>query len=118
MQVQIVDVHPSLDGTYPLDPDTLTNREYHEIKRISGCRASELNDALKAVDLDVVVAFGLIALRRAGKGVPEAEDTLFDAEGGNIRLIEDDDADPPEPAAIAAKPDSPSSDSGATSEPS
>lgn len=118
MIVQIEGVHPQLDGRYELDGDTLTNREYHEIKRISGCRASEVNDAIQAIDLDVIVALALIALRRGDRNFPEAEATLMDSEGGSIKLIDGADADPPAGAAPAVAPDSQSSGSGGTSEPS
>lgn len=116
MRVTIEEVHPGLDGEYPLDIDTLTNREYHEIKRVSGVRAGELNESLFAGDLDVVVALALIAMKRNGKDNPEAEAVLMDGEGGRVRLLPDGDAVPP---VLPLEQDSSvsSESSGVTSEP-
>lgn len=68
------------DGTYDFDSGYFTNREFHTIKRIAGVRAGELEDALAAADLDVMVAIAVIALQRHGKQVDE--DVIWDAEGG------------------------------------
>lgn len=99
MEIHITGIAPVIDGIYPLDLDTLTNRDFHTIKRLSGVRARELDEAFRAGDLDVYLALALIGLGRAGKQVPE--DALLDAEVGKIVLEfpEADDADPPTPAA-------------------
>ena len=63
--IHIENLHP-YNGDWPLEIETVTNRELHMIKEISGVRANELQDALEAWDNDIVVAFAEIALRRAG----------------------------------------------------
>jgi hypothetical protein len=81
----VVDLSP-LDGRYPFSmtemmsiglPQSLTNREGHELKRMSGIRIGELEDALMAGDNDVLVAFAVLILRRNGKRFEE--DRLWDA---------------------------------------
>jgi hypothetical protein len=75
-----------LDGEYPFDyvgmqtmghPEQLTNREGRTIKRMSGVRAGELNDALEAGDTDVLVALAKVIMERAGRYVDE--DALWDS---------------------------------------
>jgi hypothetical protein len=73
---------PPLDGDYDLDISAFTNRELHTIKEIAGVRAGELKAAMEASDNDLVVAFAVIVLRRAGKQVHP--DQLWDAELGAI----------------------------------
>lgn len=82
--IKIEGVHPSIDGEYPLDLSAFTNRDYHDIKRIAKVRAREIIDAFENGDTDLVVAFAVIALRRAGK--PAVEDALWDAPVGRITL--------------------------------
>lgn len=87
---------PGLDGEYDLDL-TFTHRDYRTIKQLSGVRALEVEDALKAGDMDVILAVAEIALQRAG--VPHHVDQLWDAEGGSMQLIQEEieeaDASPP-----------------------
>lgn len=106
---------PPYDGEYPIDFETLTMGELHTIKRVSGVRAGEFNEALAAGDSDLVVAFALVAMERSGKDVDER--VLWSAEAGSIEVeiadrSEEDDAGPP---ALAAS--SPPANSGASSEP-
>jgi acyl transferase domain-containing protein len=83
----------NLDGVYEFDfeelLDTLTNREIHQIKLISGVRLGELNDALNAGDNDLIIAFAVIILRRRGKRIDE--DMLWDAPAGTKILLDLDD---------------------------
>lgn len=60
---------PPLDGVYPFDADTFDGNEMHLIKKISGVRGGELKEAIEAGDYDLVIAFAVIALQRAGKKV-------------------------------------------------
>lgn len=118
-----------LDGEYEFDfagmlgigtPDSLTNREGHRIKTMSGVRAGELEDALIAGDNDVLVAFAAIILARAGKTVNEEQ--LWDAPMGSgvqfdletREAEEEDDADSPPPETGEDETDT--SDGGTSSE--
>jgi hypothetical protein len=98
LYVKLNNVHPLLDGEYPLDGTTFTNRELRTIKQMSGVRALELSEAFTAGDNDLFVAFAAIALARAGK--PYSEDALWEADGGKITFEEKQDADasPPDDA--------------------
>jgi len=91
-QVTIQNV-PGYDGTYELETSWLTNRELHQIKRISGVRAGELAEAAAAGDNDVVVAFAAIAIKRAGHPIPfeTLTDLLMDAQTGSILVADEDD---------------------------
>lgn len=72
-------------GTYEFDANYLTNRDFSTIKKISGLRAAELDEALRAADTDLVLAFAVIALNRHGKR-PDME-VLWEAEAGAIKLV-------------------------------
>jgi hypothetical protein len=93
---------PVLNGEYPIDETTLTNRDFHTIKKVSGLRAAELEEAFAAGDVDLVVALAVCALYRAGKREPEIVDMLFDAEAGKISWVGEDETRPPAPTAVAA----------------
>lgn len=85
---------PPYDGEYELGGG-LTNREFHTIKRISGLRVGEIDEAFQAGDNDLIIAFTVIALQRAGMHVNE--DILWDAETGKITYVFDGaDAGPPD----------------------
>ncbi len=65
---------------------------------MTGVRANEVQDALEAGDMDVIVAMAAIAMRRAGKLYDVEE--LWDTEAGSIMLSSDDEvesAPPTEP---------------------
>jgi hypothetical protein len=64
---------PPYDGDYNLDIAAFTGTELHTIKEISGVRAGELQEGLQAGDYDLVVAFTVIVLQRAGRDVDPAE---------------------------------------------
>lgn len=83
--MRITDVHPSIDGDYPIGLTDFTNRDFHDIKRIANIRSQELSEAFEKGDTDLFVAFAVIALRHAGKTVPE--DALWDSAVGKITLI-------------------------------
>jgi len=84
----IIEKLPPYDGSYPLDVGAFTGRELHTIKQISGVRAGELASAFEAADYDLVVAFTVIVLQRAGKTVNP--DDILDAEIGSITVEMDD----------------------------
>ena len=104
---------PGLDGEYPCNltdmaleglPESLTNREGHRVKVMSGVRAGELLEALNAGDNDVFLAFAAIILTRNGKRFDEG--VLWDAPMGvgvtfdiAPRTEGEDDEDPRMPAA-------------------
>jgi hypothetical protein len=86
---------PPYDGEYDMDYSTITNREFHTIKRISGVRAGEVDAALNAGDNDVIVAFTVIALQRAGHNVQE--DAIWDAPVGRVSVINEKAEEPERP---------------------
>lgn len=87
-KIQIEGV-PQYNGEWPLDFDVLTNRDFHTIKQIAGVRVNEIDGALDAGDLDIVVALAVIALRKAGHEKVNA-DVLWDSPVGKITLVDDD----------------------------
>jgi hypothetical protein len=91
----IVIAHPEGERRYPI-PETFTYREIGTIKRVSGIRAGELEAALAAGDVDVIVALAVICATRAGETVTAAdfENLDFGAIG-----IEGEDEDPTPAAA-------------------
>jgi hypothetical protein len=108
---------PALNGEYECDviemlsldqPESMTNREGHRIKQMSGVRAGEYEDALEAGDNDFMVALAAIVLTRRGKRFDES--VLWDAPMGSgvtfeigEREEEGEDPDPPS-AAISETP--------------
>lgn len=101
-KIVITGVSKALDGDYDLDLGYLTNRDFHTIKRVAGVRVGELDDALAAGDLDVVLALAVIALKRHGKTF--RDDDLWDAEAGTISFVPE-----PEEAPTGSPPDEPKS---------
>lgn len=78
------------DGEWDFNPDEepLTNGELHEIKKIAGVRAGEIEEAFSAGDNDLYVALAIIALARNGKQIPVR--VLWDAPAGSsIDFIDD-----------------------------
>jgi hypothetical protein len=87
---------PGFDGSYEIDFGRFTNRELHVIKQLAGVRLGELSDAFAAGDNDVLLAIAKIAVKRAGKDIPD--ELLWEAEMGSITfdvsdLEEDDEND-------------------------
>lgn len=96
----IIDGIAGYNGEYEFDAGYFTNEELHTIKRVAGVRAGELQDALAAMDSDLVVAFAAVALKRNGKAVHEQ--LLWAANFGAIRLefdaeVPEEDAELPPP---------------------
>lgn len=77
-------------------PESYTYRELGLIKRLSGVRAGEISEALKAGDAEVVAALAIIAMRRAGEDV--AEDDVLDMDVSAITFDDDGDDEDPTPA--------------------
>jgi len=114
------------DGRYPFDfaETEPTTREWGHVKRLSGYLPLTIEDGLRGADPELVCAFAVIALTRAGKIThPEAQtvfDRLADAPfGASIRLETDTadlaaDGDRPLPASSDASSSS-SGDDGRTS---
>lgn len=115
---------PKLDGEYPCNltsmllestPHTLTNREGHRVKVMSGVRAGELWEAMSAGDNDVLLALAAVVLTRAGKDFEE--DMLWDAPMGSGVAFEveerEEEADEEDPPAEESEPPEP--DGGETS---
>lgn len=97
---------PGIDGEYELDQSKqFTSRELHIIKKETGVRVGEFEEAIKAGDHDLIIAFAYIALRRAGSAIRNA-DLLWDAEAGSIDLVADKEeaapAGPPSPPQTAS----------------
>jgi hypothetical protein len=83
---------PPYDGEYDLDIAAFTGTELHTIKQISGVRAGELQDGLQAGDYDLVVAFTVIVLQRAGQDVDPA--AIMNATVGSITVdLQTEDAE-------------------------
>ena len=115
-RASIENVHPQADGEYEtnLINQPLTGDEWHLIKKISGVRPGDLDEAVRAIDYDLIVAFGMILLRRNGKKIPV--EMLMAAPAGNIILdFGEDDAGPPE---VSETPSSRNEESASSGKPS
>lgn len=82
---------PAYNGTYPLDFDHLTNRDYQIIKRIADVTQPEMVDAFQRGDTNLGVAWVVCALRRRHGTV--IEELLWEAPPGAFEMIGIDDAD-------------------------
>ncbi len=92
-----------IDGNeYPI-PQSFTFKEMSLIKRLSGVRAGELQQAMDAGDTDLMAAIAIIAMRRSGAEVDEAK--FFDADIGSVTVTgpEEVNGGPPGGAADADK---------------
>lgn len=70
-------------GEYELAVGYFTNRELHLIKRETGVRAGELEEAFAAGDNDLLIVLAYIALQRNGLShIPIS--SLWDMEAGTI----------------------------------
>jgi hypothetical protein len=94
-KLKVTGISKLVDGEYEFDlaemmslgePGSLTNREGHRLKVMSGVRMGELEEALLAGDNDVLVALAAIVLERRGKRVDE--NMLWDAPMGSGLEIE------------------------------
>jgi hypothetical protein len=101
-------VHEDIDGEHPCDilgmltvghPDSLTNRELHKIKLMTGIVAGNLFDAINDGDMDATVGFAAVILTRNGKVFQD--DWLWDAPMGaslrfEIKAAQEDEVPPAE----------------------
>jgi hypothetical protein len=87
------------NGDYPLDLSYFTMRELATLKRLSGVRAGEIDEAFAAGDTDAIVAIAVIMLQRA-TGNTIDEERLWDARAGAIRFEAGDAAIPPAPTPV------------------
>lgn len=118
-----------IDGTYEFDlaemltaghPASLTSREGHRIKTMSGVRIGELEEALEAGDNDVMVALAAIVLTRHGKRFDES--LLWDAPMGAAEFAfpdreEKGDGDEEVPPVDGRQTPSPETSGGGSSRP-
>ena len=74
-------------------PTDFTYRELGLIKRVSGLRPAELEDALPLGDAECLIAVAVISAQRAG--VELDADDLLDRPAGAITFEGDDDEDRP-----------------------
>lgn len=105
----VIESKDTLAGSYDIDLSYFTNRELHIIKKESGLRMGEFQDAIEAGDSDFLVALALVALRRNGRELRDSE-ALWDLEAGKITIdATEDEASPPELAEESDESSSPSS---------
>lgn len=100
-------VHENIDGEHDCDiigmltvghPNSLTNRELHRIKLLTGLKAPQLFEGIQEGDTDATVGLASVVLTRNGKTYQD--DWLWDAPMGAslqflIKAAEDDDELPP-----------------------
>lgn len=102
---------PGIDGEYEFeDFDTFTNRELHRIKKLTGLRAGEFEEAFAAGDNDMLVALAVVVLERNEKQV--VDDLLWNAPAGAFSFDLTDDAEDP------TKDEAPSPEHGSNERPS
>ena len=91
----IIEGIPPYDGVHEFeDFDSFTNRELHRIKKMTGLRQGEFDEALAADDNDLTVALAVIVLERAGKEV--VDDLIWDADSGALRFdLQQEEAEDP-----------------------
>lgn len=83
MNKLIVSGIPTLDGEYEFeDFTTFTNRELHRIKKLTGLRLGEFQEAFASMDNDVLVGLSVVVLERQGKDVDDEQ--LWDAPAGSL----------------------------------
>jgi hypothetical protein len=95
---------PGLEGAYEFeDIATFTNRELHRVKRLTGLRVGEFQEAFEVGDNDVLVSLAVIILERAGKVVDD--DMLWDAPAGALTFDFSEVEDPTQGSAPTSEPD-------------
>jgi hypothetical protein len=105
-KIQISGVN-GYDGEYDFDPAALTKGDLRIIKQISGVRAGEMEEAAVAGDVDVVVAFAVIALKNAGHPLYKQFDKATDdVPLGQLKItyIAEEEADAADPQNVPSKP--------------
>lgn len=119
-------VHEEINGEHKCDilgmltighHESLTNRELHRIKLMTGLLAPELFEGIQKGDMDASVGLAAVILERNGK--PFVEDWLWDAPMGSgitfdIKAAEEDELPPPNDAPMST-PVSASETSGGVS---
>ena len=109
---------PPWDGRYPFDiaDNEPTTREWGYIKRFSGYLPTTVEDGLKGADPELICAFAVIALRRAGKAgnddVAGLYERLADAPFGAAVQLETDSTEEGDVGPPAGSSDGSSSSSG------
>ena len=78
------------DGEYDLDLGFFKMREFNIIKKLSGVRAAELEEAIEAGDTDLILAIAAIAVRRGGKPWEEFVKLAWEADTGAITVEVDE----------------------------
>lgn len=91
LRFTITGVDGVVDGVHDLDLDKAFNgRELNLVKKVSGVRLGEMNEALAAGDYSLMLAFATIALVRLGRVNKElamkAYDLLDEAEAGCLSV--------------------------------
>lgn len=105
------------DGDHPLDIGKLSNRDLHTIKKLSGVRANELEEAFEAGDTDLILALAVIALEQNGHRMEKpAVDALWNAPIGKISLAVPDEEEEEIPPASPPPSGSESSFDGGRNE--
>jgi hypothetical protein len=85
------------DQVYPFPKaDSMNAKEWHLMKEIAGIRSGELLAALTAGDVDVLVAFAHIALRRAGATRPTLDELWELNPNSDLELLEPETSAPEE----------------------
>lgn len=126
----VTGVHDEIDGEYDCDilgmltighPESMTNRELHRIKKMTGILAGDLMDAINNSDMDASVAIAAVILERKGKVFQD--DWLWDAPMGagltfEIRKLKEDDLPPQEDAPESTPIDASETSGGVPSVPS
>lgn len=90
MKLKITDQIPALEGEYEL-VFSFTNGEWHQIKKATGLRPREFDEAWSKRDPDVFIALAIVALGRAGKDVEEAIPLLWNAPPRALTFAAGDD---------------------------
>jgi hypothetical protein len=95
-----------IDGSEYELPETFTFREMGMVKRVTGLRAGEIYDAFASGDTDAIMAFALVAMKRADPATPES--VLLDKDIGVVEFVADEpkaaDVDPPATTPVEETP--------------
>lgn len=87
----IVTGMPAFNGEYPIETGSFTMRELQIIKRMSGVRAGELEEAFSAGDSDLILAIAVIAVRRNGKAWEQFEALAWETDLEAITFVADEE---------------------------
>lgn len=117
----VTGVSPAFDGDYPIDIGSFTMRELQIIKRMSGVRAGELEEAFNAGDSDLILAIAVIAVRRNGKQWEVFERLAWESDLTAITFVGEEVAEEAAPLTLTppvlpATPAGPQETSGPPSE--